>query len=99
VLPDFLAIGSGEDYFYCPMKPQLAHKVADLLKCSLPTRRISDKIYRNATVKMVPEPIPPSPQMITISVFEKHNTLVNTQRKLSVDQYPLGSLVAGNKKV
>ena len=98
VLPDFLAIGSNEDYFYCPMKPQLAQKVADLLKCSLPTRKISDQIYRNATVKMVPEPIPPSPQMITISVFEKHNTLVNTQRKLSVDQYPLGSLVAGNKK-
>ena len=98
VLPDFLAIGSNEDYFYCPMKPQLAQKVADLLKCSLPTRKISEQIYRNATVKMVPEPIPPSPQMITISVFEKHNILVNTQRKLSVDQYPLGSLVAGNKK-
>ena len=98
VLSDFFAIGSNEDYFYCPMKPQLAQKVADLLKCSLPTRKISDKIYRNATVKMVPEPIPPSPQMITIPVFEKHNTLVNTQRKLTVDQYPLGSLVAGNKK-
>ena len=98
VVPDFFAIGSNEDYFYCPMKPQLAQKVADILKCSLSTRKISDKIYRNATVKMVPEPIPPSPQMITIPVFEKHNTLVNTQRKLSVDQYPLGSLVAGNKK-
>ena len=98
VLSDFLAIGSNEDYFYCPMKPQLAQKVADLLKCSLPTRKISDQIYRNATVKMVPEPIPPSPQMITIPVFEKHNTLVNTQRKLSIDLYPLGSLVAGNKK-
>lgn len=98
MLSDFLAIGSNEDYFYCPMKPQLAQKVSDLLKCSLPTRRISDKLYRNATVKMMPEPMPPSPRMITIPVFEKHNTLVNIQRKLSVDQYPLGSLVAGNKK-
>ncbi len=98
VIPDFIAIGSNDDYFYCPMKPQLAQKVANLLKCSLPTRKISDRIYQNAVVKMVPEPIPPSPQMITIPVFEKHNTLVNTQRKLSLVQHPLGSLVAGNKK-
>lgn len=98
VIPDFLAIGSNEDYFYCPMRPQLAQKVAALLKCSLPTRKISDQIYQNAAVKMVPEPIPPSPQMITIPVFEKHNTLVNTQRKLSIAEHPLGSLVAGNKK-
>ncbi|MEJ7693581.1 hypothetical protein [Daejeonella sp.] len=98
VLPDFIAIGSNEDYFYCPMKPQLAQKVANLLKSSLPTRKISDRIYQNAAVKMVPEPIPPSSQMITILVFEKHNTLVNTQRKLSIEEHPLGSLVAGNKK-
>ena len=98
VIPDFLAIGSNEDYFYCPMKPQMAQKVANLLKSSLPTRKISDRIYQKAMVKMVPQPIPPSPQMITIPVFERHNKLVNTQRELSVDQYPLGSLVAGNKK-
>ncbi len=98
VIPDFIAIGSNVDYFYCPMKPQLAQKVASLLKCTLPTRKISDKIYQNAAVKMVPEPIPPSPQMVTIPVFEKHNTLVNAQRKLSIGEQPLGSLVAGNKK-
>jgi hypothetical protein len=98
VIPDFLAIGSNEDYFYCPMRPQMAQMVANLLRCSLPTRKISDKIYQNAAVKMIPEPIPPSPQMITVPVFEKHNKLVNTQRQLSINQYPLGSLVAGNKK-
>ena len=98
VSPDFLAIGSDSDYFYCPMRPQLAQKVANLTKCSLPTRKISDRIYQNAGVKMIPEPIPPSPQMVTVPVFETHNTLVNTQRKLSILKQPLGSLVAGNKK-
>ncbi len=98
VIPDFIAIGSNDDYFYCPMKPQLAQEVANLFKCNLPTRKISDNIYKSASVKLVPEPIPPSPQMTTIPVFEKHNTLVNTQRKLSLAQHPLGSLVAGNKK-
>ena len=98
VSPDFLAIGSDEDYFYCPMRPQLAQKVANLLKCSLPTRKISNCIYQNAEVKMSPQPIPPSKEMITVPVFEKHNLLVGTQRKVSVQEHPLGSLVAGNKK-
>lgn len=98
VIPDFLAIGSDEDYFYCPMRPQLAQKVANLLKCSLPTRKISDRIYRNAEVKMIPQPIPPSKEMVTVPVFEKHNLLVGAQRKLSLQEHPLGSLVAGNKK-
>ena len=98
VLPDFIAIGSDDNFFYCPMRPQLAQKVANLMKASLPTRKISNQIYQNALVKMVPEPIPPSPQMITIPVFEKHNQLVNAQRKLTINKHPLGSLVAGNKK-
>ncbi len=98
VLPDFLAIGSDSDYFYCPMRPQLAQKIADLLKCSLPTRKISDRIYQNAVVKMIPEPIPPSREMVTVPVFEKHNSLVHRQREHTIAQFPPGSLVAGNKK-
>lgn len=98
VMPDFLAIGSDEDYFYCPMRPQLAQKIADRLKCSLPTRKISNRIYQKAEVKMVPQPIPPSKAMITIPVFEKHNSMVQEQRKNTLNEFPLGSLTAGNKK-
>ncbi len=98
VLPDYLAIGSDSDYFYCPMRPQLAQKVADLLDCSLPTRKISDRIYHSAKVKMMPQPIPPSKAMITVPVFERHTRMVQQQREQSIRQYPLGSLVAGNKK-
>ncbi|MDO8992984.1 hypothetical protein [Daejeonella sp.] len=98
VLPDFLAIGSDSDYFYCPMRPQLAQKVADFLDCSLPTRKISDRIYHTAKVKMMPQPIPPSKAMITVPVFERHTRMVQQQREQSIKQFPLGSLVAGNKK-
>lgn len=98
VLPDYLAIGTNSDYFYCPMRPQLAQKVADLLDCSLPTRKISDRIYHTAKVKMMPQPIPPSKAMITVPVFERHTRMVHQQREQSIRQYPLGSLVAGNKK-
>jgi len=98
VLPDFMAIGSNSDYFYCPMRPQLAQKVADLLGCSLPTRKISDRIYNTAKVKMMPQPIPPSKAMITVPVFERHTRMVQQQRNQSIRKYPLGSMVAGNKK-
>jgi len=98
VLPDFLAIGSNSDYFYCPMRPQLAQKIADLLDCSLPTRKISDKTYKTAKVKMMPQPIPPSKEMVTLPVFEKHTWMVHQQREQSIRRYPLGTLVAGNKK-
>lgn len=98
VLPDYLAIGSNEDYFYCPMTPILAQKVANLMACSLPTRKISDRIYQNAQVKMVPEPIPPSKKMTTIPIFWQHNQAVQQQRQKSIQDLPLGSLVGGNKK-
>jgi hypothetical protein len=98
VLPDYLAIGSDQDYFYCPMRPQLAQKIAKYLKSSLPTRLISNKIYQNSSVKMLPQPIAPSKEMITIPVFEKHNLMVQEQRKNSLEEFPNGSLVAGNKK-
>lgn len=98
VLPDYLAIGSNSDYFYCPMRPQLAQKVADLLDCSLPTRKISDRIYQTAAVKMMPQPITPSKAMITIPVFERHTIMVQQQREQSIKKYPLGKLVVGNKK-
>ena len=98
VIPDFLAIGNESDYFYCPMRPQLAQKLAKYLKSSLPTRKISNQIHQNASVKMLPQPIPPSKEMVTIPVFEKHNLMVQEQRKSSFKQFPNGSLVAGNKK-
>ena len=98
VLPDFLAIGSDSDYFYCPMRPALAQKIANLLKCSLPTRQMSDRIYRMARVKLTPSPIPPSKLMTTVPVFIRHNQMVEEQRKSMLPDFPAGNLVAGNKK-
>lgn len=98
VLPDFLAIGSNDDYFYVPMRPGTAQKVGRLLKCSLPTRKISDRIYQAASVKMVPQPIPPSAAMTTVPVFMTHSAMVRAQRNQYLERYPLGALVAGNKK-
>lgn len=98
VLPDFLAIGSDTDYFYCPMRPALAQKIANLLDCSLPTRKMSDQIHKLAPVKLIPLPIPPTKSMITVPVFIRHNGMVWEQRKGNLAEYPAGTLSAGNKK-
>ncbi len=98
VLPDYLALGSDDDYFLCPMTPLLAQKTAAKFGCILPTRKMVNQIWKAATVKMEPEPIPPSAKMITMPVFEHHNNLVWTQRKTFLQSNPLGALVSGHKK-
>lgn len=97
VLPDYLAVGSDTDYFYCPLTPETANRIAKKLRCSLPTKNLVDLIYRNASVKLVPQPIPPTPKMTTVPVFMVHNQLVVNQRD-SIYANTMGKLVAGNKK-
>jgi len=98
VTPDYLAIGSNSDYVLMPMTPLLAQRLADALQCSLPTQRMVDAIYRSAALKLRPEPIPPSAAMVTTQVFLDHNALVKAQRAAYLESFPLGALVAGNKK-
>ena len=97
-LPDYLAIGGDKDYFLCPMTPILAQTIACSLKCTLPTRKMVNQIWKAAQVKMQPQPIPPGPEMTKIPVFALHDSIVWVQRQSFFPQYPLGSLVSGHKK-
>jgi len=96
VAPDYLAVGSDDDYFLAPMTPLLAQRLADQLQCTLPTRRMVNQIYTAAPCKLAPSPIPPSPEMTTVPVFALHDSIVGSQR--SADGAPLGTLVGGTKK-
>lgn len=98
VLPDYFCIGSNEDFFYAPMTPILAQKVAGLTKCSLPTKRMVDKIYQNASIKLEPKPIPPTKAMTTIPVFIDHTEMIKTQLKDFDTPHKDSSLIAGHKK-
>ncbi len=98
VLPDYLAIGSNEDYLYIPMTPILAQRVADLLKCSLPTKKMVDQIYKNATIKLAPQPIPPTKAMTTVPVFLAHNELVRLQLNSYAIAHNKSELTAGHQK-
>jgi hypothetical protein len=98
VTPDYLAVGSDDDYFLTPLSPIAAQKIADALHCTLPTRKMVDEIYSNAAVKLAPSPIPPNAKMGTIPIFIQHNETVREQRKAELAAHPLGALVAGHKK-
>lgn len=98
VTPDYLAVGNDSDYLLTPLTPAAAQRVAVAADCQLPTRRIVDAIHAAAPLKLTPQPIPPSKEMVTLSVFARHNELVWEQRKTALATHPLGALVAGQKK-
>ena len=98
VTPEYFALGNDANYFLCPMTPGLAQRVANLLQCTLPTRKMVDDVYVQSALKLEPAPIAPSSEMTTVPVFAQHNTMVFEQRANSLATHPLGSLVGGHKK-
>jgi hypothetical protein len=94
VMPDYLAIGSDEDYLRIPANLHTARAVADAFGFVLPTTTMVDAIYDQATYHLQPRPLPASPQMTSTSYYVNHNNLVQ-------DELPsnyAGELVAGDKK-
>lgn len=98
VTPDYMAIGSDSDYFLIPMTPLLAQRLCDRLGYTLPTRKMVNQIWTNATVRLSPDPIPASALMITMPVFSDHNDMVRSARNSFTNSQPLGALVSGDKK-
>ncbi len=98
VIPDYLAVGCDSDYFLCPMSPMLATHIADITGCTLPTRKMVNDIYATTTVRLIPQPIPPSSYMSTVPVFIAYNDSVRKQRDSVLAAHPLGQLVGGDKK-
>lgn len=98
VTPDYLAVGSEEDYFLTPLTPQAAQRIANATGCILPTPRMADAIFAAAGGKLVPSRIPPSAAMTSVEVFLQHNATVRTQRVDQLAEHPFGSLIGGHKK-
>jgi len=94
VMPDYLAIGSNDDFMRVPMTPMAAQAIADKFGCTLPTKKMVDDIYAAATVKLNPQPIDVSKGISKISNFYEHQKMVETQRSGK----PLGALTAGDQK-
>lgn len=94
--PDYLAVGSDEDFLRIPLSPGTAQRIAELTGTSLPTPTMVDAIWEAAAVRLGPTPIPPNRLMTTVAVFEDHDRKVQRQRDRA--RASAGALVAGHKK-
>lgn len=91
-MPDYLAVGSDEDFVRIPMTPLTAQRIAEAFDCVLPTRKLVDAIFVASRVKLEPRPLTEARE--APATFAQHNRIIEEQRV----GRPLGLLVAGIKK-
>ncbi len=96
VMPEYLAIGSDDDFLRIPMNLHTAVAVANRFGFSLPTKKIVDAIYDQSGCHFTPQPLPAGPQMTSTEYYRKHNAMIDKQSQAL--GFPLGALVAGHKK-
>ncbi len=94
--PDYLAVGSDDDFLLMPMRLSTALSTASLFGFTLPTTRIVDAINAQAAVHLAPRPLPAGPEMRSTAYSLHHNELVGAQR--AALGASLGELIAGDKK-
>ena len=96
VAPDYLAIGSDVDFMFTPMRLATALRIARRYGAMLPTSKMVDAIYDQASVHLSPQPLPAGDQMRSTAYYAHHNVLVGEQRgEIGAS---LGELTAGDKK-
>ena len=96
VTPDYLAVGSDEDFLLTPMALHTALRVAAACDCILPTRKMVDAVFRQSDVHLTPEPMQAGPAMRTTAYYVAHNGTIKQQRR-SVGA-ALTALISGHKK-
>lgn len=92
VLPDYLCVGTDENFLRMPMYPSTAQQVADLFNAMLPSRKIVDAVWKAATIHVTPRTLPPTSHMVSTDAYVTHNTVIETQRAGRL------GLMAGHKK-
>lgn len=96
VAADYLAIGSDADYVLMPMRLETALLFDDRYGFVLPTRKLVNEIYGQASVRLAPQPLPASDAMRSTDYYRHHNAMVRGQR--AGWTVPIGTLTAGDKK-
>ncbi|MGK2961090.1 MAG: serine hydrolase domain-containing protein, partial [Gemmatimonadaceae bacterium] len=92
VMPDYLAIGSDEDFVRMPMSPHTAQVFCDAFGFRLPTRRMVTDIWHAAAVKLEPRPLTEARE--SPLTFLEHHKIINRQ----LDDFGPNVFVAGIKK-
>lgn len=90
VAPDYLCVGNDADWARLNITPMAAQRIADSFGCFLPTRKMVDDIYRNATIKL--PPVPMYAFRDSTPTMWQHHLIIEGQRK------GRKGLIAGIKK-
>jgi hypothetical protein len=88
--PDYLLIGTRQDWARVPLTPMTANLIAADLDCMLPTPKMVDQIYSQATIKL--EPVPMYAYRDSTITMWQHHLIIEGQRKNRK------GLIAGIKK-
>jgi hypothetical protein len=92
VSSDALQIGEPGDSVRICVSAVLQQHIADWFDCILPTPKISDKIWQEAAVKLIPHPQTPDAQMGYTSRMAKHSKAIDNE--LSTKNYQKGDLIS-----
>lgn len=92
VMPDYLAVGTDDDFFRVPITPQSALAIGDQFDASLITAKISDDLFAAAEIKLDPKPLTKDRE--AIATFFQHHQIIEEQ----LAGKPRGTLVVGTKK-
>lgn len=100
VLPEVLCLGTDDDFVRVPLFPTTAQRIADKLGFILPTTKMSDLVWKNADVRVEPQPWGPPYDESMMSSYRivEHNRRCNISvKKARPDSVP-GMLISGHKK-
>jgi hypothetical protein len=94
VTPDYLSVGSDEDFFRVPMTPATARAISDAIGCRMVTRKVVDDVYRAAEIKLAPQPL--TERREAVETFFAHHRMIEERR--AAWGLPATALIAGIKK-
>ncbi|MEU6084323.1 hypothetical protein [Streptomyces sp. NPDC047108] len=80
VMPDYLAVGSDDDWIRFPLMCQAAQTLADAWGLQIPTTKVVDAAWQQAALQLTPSPLPAGPDMGSNAFIAKHQKLVEEQR-------------------
>lgn len=98
VLPDYLTIGTTDDRIRMPMFPMTAQRIADAWNCILPTPKMVDIFWKQATNKLAPMPWGPpydSSMMSNDRLIKQNEKIESFIKKNKID---CSKLTAGHYK-
>lgn len=95
-LPDYMAVGSEDDFLRVPLTMPSIRRLATELELLLPTPKMVDLIHQQAAVRVEPQPLSPGPKMRSSGYYLRHQQLI--EDSLAAEDPDRSALVSGHKK-